>query len=209
MSDVKFIQLNEVLKYNVSRYSPFYLLAKELNLKLLMRYKDKFFYGPPYDLAEILDTLAKKFKINTLLDLFSGTGALGIVALKNNADKVVCVDAEEKAMKANLQEYKEKASIITGDILKMKFNDFYDVVILDPPEELSLKMAKKFPELKTDLIIMWYGPMEEKRENEIEKFCKNGFKEILIIELYGLKTICCSNTEKGKKYLNFLRKNFL
>jgi len=213
MNDIKFIPIEDVRKKELlCKFSPVYLLAKELNLKLLMRYKNKFFFGPPYDLAEILDLLTTNFRVKNILDLFSGSGALAKVALINGVKKTTCVDTTTKAIKVNLEEFKNRIDVIKTDILKMEFNDFYDLVVLDPPEELLVNVCKNvFPKLsdKTNLIIMWYSDRKNKqRDKKVEELSKKLFNQRLIIEIYGLKTIFCSNTKRGTKYLKFLERKF-
>jgi len=213
IEDIRFISIEDVykeyvLKGKFSKYAPFYLLAKELNLKVLMRYKDEYFFGPPPDLAEILDVLTRAFKIKTVLDLFSGSGALAKVALINGVEKAVCVDLITKAIKINLSEFKNRTKIIEGDIFEMEFDDFYDIAILDPEEEMLIDVCETvLPKLKADLIIMWYGSHGDTRtEKKVETLCRKLFDQTHIIEIHGSKDICCSSTKKGKEYMDFERK---
>ena len=77
------------------------------------------------------------------LDLFAGSGAIGIEALSRGAEKAVFVDASDKCKKvieANLKHTRlaERATLITKDILsaidllKIKGEKF-DMVFMDPP----------------------------------------------------------------------------
>jgi len=78
----------------------------------------------------------------TFLDLFAGTGVMGIEALSRGAEFVVFVDANldaVKLIKSNLNRCKVSEDKYT--ILKMSVSDFlaspvrkkYDVVFFDPP----------------------------------------------------------------------------
>ena len=85
-----------------------------------------------------------------VLDLFCGTGALGIEAISRGAEEVIFVDVNEKSVmltKKNLQSIKSDAKVLKCDsdhalnILKGKF----DFIILDPPYKSGLyeKTLKK------------------------------------------------------------------
>lgn len=74
-----------------------------------------------------------------VLDLFAGSGALGIEMLSRGAMKCTFVDASNEAIKAikhNLSILKE----INGNVCNMDFrsflmnaNEVFDIVLLDPP----------------------------------------------------------------------------
>jgi 16S rRNA (guanine(966)-N(2))-methyltransferase RsmD len=88
----------------------------------------------------------------TLLDLFGGTGQLGIEALSRGADFSVFVDTKEEAcrlIRENLKKtnFTHKAEVVRSDYMdylrrcKRKF----DIVLLDPPyAEVFLENALKF-----------------------------------------------------------------
>ena len=76
----------------------------------------------------------------TVLDLFAGTGQLGIEALSRGADKAVFVDAREDACKLireNLKRTKleDQGSVVRSDYLVYlnRCRDVFDVIFLDPP----------------------------------------------------------------------------
>lgn len=75
-----------------------------------------------------------------VLDLFAGSGQLGIEALSRGADSCVFVDASKKAaevVRANLAAtgLARKGSVIHGDALRylQTSRDVFDVAFLDPP----------------------------------------------------------------------------
>ena len=74
-----------------------------------------------------------------VLDLFAGTGALGLEALSRGAKSAVFVDSGRKALsliKANVEALKcETASIIAQDATRLRTNDgpMATLVFLDPP----------------------------------------------------------------------------
>ena len=75
-----------------------------------------------------------------VLDLFAGTGALGIEALSRGAKSAVFVDAREDACKLIRENLKrtrlqEDARVIRSDYLDYlsRCREQYDIIFLDPP----------------------------------------------------------------------------
>jgi 16S rRNA (guanine966-N2)-methyltransferase len=75
-----------------------------------------------------------------ILDLFAGTGALGIEALSRGAKKATFVDKSPESLelvKENLKKsgFEKRAEIIKGDSLNwlQKSSKPWDLVLLDPP----------------------------------------------------------------------------
>ena len=101
-----------------------------------------------------------------ILDLFGGTGQLGIEALSRGASFAVFLDAQDSAcrlIRENLKRTKltELAHVVRGDYLEYlkKCNDKYDIVFLDPPYaeiylENALKMLTEIDILKSGGIIV-------------------------------------------------------
>ena len=86
-----------------------------------------------------------------VLDLFGGTGQLGIEALSRGAKSAVFVDADEKAcnlIKENLRRCKMEAE---GQLVRADYLDYlsrckqkFDIIFLDPPyAEVFLENALK------------------------------------------------------------------
>ncbi len=92
-----------------------------------------------------------------ILDLFAGTGALGIEALSRGAEKVVFVDSSKESVeiiKKNLIKFNlwEKAKIFRGklpEFLKILVLErgTFDLVFVTPPygKGLALKTLQNFP----------------------------------------------------------------
>ena len=78
---------------------------------------------------------------SVVLDLFAGTGALGIEALSRGAKEVVFVDKDFRSItliKQNLFMLKQSAEVIKSDFLNaLKYfksqNKIFDIILLDPP----------------------------------------------------------------------------
>ena len=83
-----------------------------------------------------------------VLDLFAGSGQLGIEALSRGASSCVFVDQNKKAVeiiRRNLQTTRlaDKAQVATTDALGFlsRTNEKFDVVFLDPPYASSLLLS--------------------------------------------------------------------
>ena len=80
----------------------------------------------------------------TVLDLFAGTGALGIEALSRGASHAVFVDADPDALAAvrsNLEAtgLTDSGHVVRSDVVKFleRQNDVFDVAFADPPYEFQ------------------------------------------------------------------------
>jgi 16S rRNA (guanine966-N2)-methyltransferase len=81
-----------------------------------------------------------------VIDLFCGTGALGIEALSHNAEHVTFVDNNSRSIqlsRSNLESIKAPEDIwkcIKTDVLKYFFRNknMFDIILADPPYDLEL-----------------------------------------------------------------------
>lgn len=114
------------------------------------------------------------------LDLFAGTGQLGIEALSRGCDKTVFCDNNENSIrliKANIKKakYEDRAEILFCDYKKyLKYNavpDSFKLIFLDPPynTELAVKALELIEERqiirKDGIVILECGKEEEKPQN--------------------------------------------
>ena len=109
----------------------------------------------------------------TVLDLFAGTGQLGIEALSRGAKHAVFVDAGESACKLireNLRKTKldSQAQVIKSDYLAYlrSSKNKFSIIFLDPPYaeaflENSLKMITEIDILQSGGIIIAERPLEK------------------------------------------------
>ncbi|MBQ7460334.1 MAG: 16S rRNA (guanine(966)-N(2))-methyltransferase RsmD [Oscillospiraceae bacterium] len=99
------------------------------------------------------------------LDLFAGTGQLGIEALSRGAAECVFVDRSEEALKLVRENLKltgleSRARVVRGDSLAyLRSGEKFDVVFIDPPYdtdllEKSLNFATGFDILRENGIII-------------------------------------------------------
>lgn len=92
------------------------------------------------------------------LDLFSGSGALGIEALSRGAPHATFVDSGKQAIQVVTQNLadlgvSERALVIAGDVLRVVTRPFlgdrapYKLVLIDPPyaSDLAVKAAQAIP----------------------------------------------------------------
>jgi 16S rRNA (guanine(966)-N(2))-methyltransferase RsmD len=85
-----------------------------------------------------------------VLDLFAGTGALGIEALSRGAASCVFVDVDTRPVQANLDALGIDAEVRRGGALSaLAPGDQYDLVLLDPPyrdaERLGPELTEALP----------------------------------------------------------------
>lgn len=80
------------------------------------------------------------FPCGTVLDLFSGSGALSIEALSRGAEKAVCVDCDFKSMsviKTNYENLKlshlAEFHLTDAFAFLKKCTEQFDIIFLDPP----------------------------------------------------------------------------
>ena len=120
-----------------------------------------------------------------VLDLFGGTGQLGIEALSRGAESAVFVDAREdscKLIRENLKRTKleKDAKVIRSDYLDYlnRCREQYNIIFLDPPyAEVFLENAiKKITEidiLQSDGIIVAERPLGKELPWEFEGFTRS------------------------------------
>lgn len=121
-------------------------------------------------------------KDSVFLDLFSGSGAIGIEAASRGAKKVIICEKSKEAMniiKKNIEKTKLGSQVETYNMDFKKFiqnnlNEKLDVVYLDPPyeEDYAFEATKMILEkqlLKEDSIIILETDREQIVENQFEK----------------------------------------
>ena len=120
-----------------------------------------------------------------VLDLFGGTGQLGIEALSRGAVSAVFVDAREDACKLireNLKRTKleSNAKVIRSDYLDYlnRCREQYNIIFLDPPYaevflENSLKRITEIDILQSDGIIVAERPLGKDLPWEFEGYTRS------------------------------------
>ncbi|MBR2708565.1 MAG: 16S rRNA (guanine(966)-N(2))-methyltransferase RsmD [Bacilli bacterium] len=82
-------------------------------------------------------------KDSTVLDLFAGSGSLGLEAISNGAKKLILIDNNKKVtdtIKENIKSFDEDIEVLTTDYKKYlkTTNEKYDIIFLDPPYRAGL-----------------------------------------------------------------------
>ena len=120
-----------------------------------------------------------------VLDLFAGTGQLGIEALSRGAVRAVFVDQNKNAnqlIRENLKKTKldDSATIIQSDYLQYlrRCNEKFNIVFLDPPYaeeflENSLKIITEIDILQTGGIIVCERPLDKVLSLEFSGFSRS------------------------------------
>ncbi len=137
--------------------------------------------------GKVREALFSMINVNgkTFLDLFAGSGAVGIEALSRGARRAVLVERSRKAVvyiKRNLEKTHFEGEIINKSVSSTldKFEEKFDFIFMDPPynTELIMKTLKKIDVvLKDGSIIIVERPSDE-------EFEYNGFK-IIKNKIYG------------------------
>lgn len=120
-----------------------------------------------------------------VLDLFGGTGQLGIEAMSRGAKSAVFVDVGEKAcalIKENLRRchMEREGRVVRADYLDYlsRCHEKFDIVFLDPPYaevflENSLKKLAEIDILESGAIIVAERPVEKELSVEIPGFTRS------------------------------------
>ena len=121
----------------------------------------------------------------SVLDLFGGTGQLGIEALSRGAKRAVFVDHQQKAcelIRENLRRTKftQQASVVRGDYLEYlkRAREKFDIILLDPPYaeiflENALNCIAEIDILRDDGIIVTERPVEKALDVQMPGFTRS------------------------------------
>lgn len=115
-----------------------------------------------------------------VLDLFGGTGQLGIEALSRGAERSVFVDAREDACKLireNLRRTKLEGTVVRSDYLDYlnRCRETFSIIFLDPPYaeaylENAIKRITEIDILQTDGIIVTERPVGKELPWEFDDY---------------------------------------
>ena len=93
----------------------------------------------------------------SVLDLFAGSGAMGLEALSRGAERAVFVESDRAACRAierNLEKLRlTGARVVCDDVLRFLATNrgVYDLVLVDPPyelvESLHVRLSRYLPEV--------------------------------------------------------------
>ena len=84
--------------------------------------------------AAVFSSLADRAEGARFLDVFAGTGAVGIEAYSRGASFVTFVEKEPSILKTNVKLLPpESYKILPKDIFTLNFSSTYDIIFIDPP----------------------------------------------------------------------------
>ena len=120
-----------------------------------------------------------------VLDLFGGTGQLGIEALSRGAQEAVFVDAAEKSCALIRENLKRCKMEIEGKVVRADYMDYlsrsresFDIILLDPPYaevflENAIKKISEIDILKSGGIIVAERPVGKEIPGEFPGFTRS------------------------------------
>ena len=96
----------------------------------------------------LFNMLQTKVGGSVFVDLFSGSGGIGIEALSRGANKAYFVEYDKKALNCikdnlNFTKFNDKAMVINADVCSAidRITDEADIIFMDPPYESALDVA--------------------------------------------------------------------
>lgn len=142
-----------------------------------------------------------------VLDLFAGSGALGLETLSRGAKKAVLCDNSNKAIQiikenVNKTHFEEQAKILNCDYkkcLELLKNESFDMIFLDPPYKSgfdveALKIIVEQKMLSQDGIIILETDNEKEKQDELKKIDVN----ICGLRKYGRVSLLFLNRKENK-----------
>ena len=154
----------------------------------------------------VFNILAALIPGANVLDIYAGTGSLGIEALSRGADSAVFVDKSSECfhtIKENLAHTKleSKATVIAGDVFVAlnkfsKNNKKFDIIFLDPPYgkglvEKTLKNIAENDIIMQEGIIVAEHDVEDEVPEEVgglERYRRQKYGDT-VISFYRLKPV--------------------
>lgn len=96
----------------------------------------------------LFNMLQTKVGGSVFVDLFSGSGGIGIEAISRGANKAYFVEYDKKALACikdnlNFTKFNDKAMVINADACSSidRINEEADIIFMDPPYESGLDVA--------------------------------------------------------------------
>lgn len=118
--------------------------------RLLLKAPEGLDTRPTQDIIKetLFNVIQNEVPGSRFLDLFSGSGAVGIEALSRGAVEAVFVENNRKAVKVieenlNFTKLHDRARVITGDVMvalnQLEGKGCFDIIHMDPPYEMDLE----------------------------------------------------------------------
>lgn len=140
------------------------------------------------------------------LDLFGGSGGLGIEALSRGIDKMIFVDRDQKAIqtiKGNLEtcRLQDQAEVYRNDAVRalkaiVKRDITFDVIFLDPPYKQQ-KLTELIEEISKHQLLTNAGVIIAEHDSEVVLEKSIGNFELVRHEEYGIIGVSIFRYEEG------------
>lgn len=160
----------------------------------------------------LFNIIQAEIKDSDVLDLFSGSGALGLEALSRGARKADFVDCSGSAI-SSIYKNIDKTRLLNARVFKSDYCIFlkaagvYDIIFLDPPYNMgflksALRVIAENRTLKSNGIVVCEG----EKNGEIGNLCLPGTDSI---QFFGCndeciaKMHCYKSVSYGKTVLSF------
>ena len=122
----------------------------------------------------------------SFLDLFGGSGIMGLEAISRGFDNVTVFEINKKSaeiIKKNYASLKLKPNLYLGDSFKLidKINDKFDVVYVDPPYNSDM-YTKILPKINHDIMIIEHSQALDLSQFQILKQKKYGDSYVSFIK---------------------------
>ena len=145
----------------------------------------------------VLNGMINFYEINAVLDIFAGTGSLGLESLSRGANFATFIDFETAdviAENVRRAKFEGVTKILRGDFVKMlrkisKQNLKFDLIFIDPPYKnnlaiTALELIGKFELLNTGgLIIVEYGADEILNTKNFDSIRKLTYGKTTCVEI--------------------------
>jgi 16S rRNA (guanine966-N2)-methyltransferase len=149
---------------------------------------------PDYDIRptqdrvkeSIFNVLGNRLENACVLDLFSGSGSLGIESISRGANPVFFVDKSIKSIKLieenikNIKGFDAEYKIVRKDVikhLKTLKEPVFDIIFIDPPYKIDFAtmrelfgLLKLCPAINQDSVMVYEYFSRRNVENELEDF---------------------------------------
>ena len=150
----------------------------------------------------LFDKIGLDVSGKTFLDLFAGTGAVGIEAISRGAKFCHFVDSQKEAInliRSNIKKTDAQNYEIVFSSFEVALKNFaksqtrFDFVFLDPPyatdfAETAINLIEKYDLLCDDGLLIW------EHDSTKEEYIKSNFQDYI-------------TKRYGKKYLTYIYKN--
>ena len=151
----------------------------------------------------IFDKLQFDIPNSNVLDLFAGSGALGLEAYSRNALSVTLVDIDTSLVRRNIEKLNVDVRLFERDAMKAleefkERGDVFDIILLDPPfkstyGEKAIEYIDKNGLLSSKGVIVWERAYSVSVPLNLTNLCVDKIKKYGTIQVIYLNHISSVN----------------